>query len=302
MHWPSDHPAVIDPELAHWAPGVDELCADGVVQQVLRHLPGRRVATLVATSNGPKVVKVFASPRARGNARRLAMLSDGPAAHLLPLNDGADAAGHVSMTQYVPGVVFDQLDDNAFVARAEQVGAGLALLHSGSMVLDRCWTVEREIEQLMRRATAATADRADAIAEACAHLAEEPLVTAHRDCHPRQVVFDDERMWWIDLDDLCMAPAALDVGNMIAHLRRDGALGRRDIHITERAVDAFISGYGPVTGDVEAWECLALVRLAALAESRHSSMSDRDRVLEILAQRELTWRSMRGRPKTGAAR
>ena len=302
MQWPVDHPAVTDELLAPLAGGVDELCPEGSVQLVLRHLPGRRVASLVTSPAGPQVVKVFASPRARGNARRLAMLSDGPAAALLPANGGADSTGHVSMMQYVPGVVFDQLDDDEFVGRAEQVGAGLALLHSGTMVLDRSWTLTREIEQLQRRATDATRAWADAIVARCDHLFDEPYVTAHRDCHPRQVVFDAKRMWWIDLDDVCMAPAALDVGNMIAHLRRDGALGRRDMVATAQAIDAFSAGYGNVPGDVDAWECLALARLAALAESRHGSTVDRDIIINLLEERTTMWDARHRAPPSGATR
>ena len=75
---------------------------------------------------------------------------------------------------------------------------------------------------------------------------------------------------WIDLDDAAMAPAGLDVGNFVAHLRRDHAFGLRGADETRDAIEGFLDGYGEAPADLAAWERLSLIRLAGLATSRHN--------------------------------
>jgi Ser/Thr protein kinase RdoA (MazF antagonist) len=103
-------------------------------------------------------------------------------------------------------------------------------------------------------------------------LADEPLVTSHRDCHPRQAVLTHDAARWIDLDDCAMAPAGLDVGNMIAHLKREAAIGLRAQPVTDAAVAAFRRGYGALPATAALWERLSLVRLCGLAETRHQRL------------------------------
>ncbi|MGI8711243.1 MAG: hypothetical protein ACR2LA_09655 [Acidimicrobiales bacterium] len=306
MRWPADHPAVTDEALAPWRVGAEELCPEGTVVRVLRHLAGRRVATLVETRRGLAVLKVFASPRARGNDRRLASLGRSTASHLVPASLGVDRSGHVALIDWVHGEVFDQLPDDGFVAAAPVVGRALATLHACGAALDRRWTFEDEVAQLHRRATDATSAMVEETVARALPVAGAPLVSAHRDCHPRQVVATEGGVRWIDLDDAAMAPAGLDVGNFTAHLRRDQVFGDRRSLVTAAAVEGFLRGYRghphhppsdevdtgrlkpPIdmgngtadAGDIEAWEELALLRLAGLAETRHQRP---DRSLAILA-------------------
>lgn len=277
MQWPADHPAVTDPELAPWRHGAEELCPDATVRRVLRHLPGRRVASLVTMSNQKAVLKIFASPRARGNTRRLDSLAGSGAGPFVPRALGVDAVGHVALVSWAPGTVFDQLDDGRFVRTAAAVGAALRALHTGGARLDRSWTVVDELTLLDRRCLPHDG-------ETTAHLVDEPLVPAHRDCHPRQVVSYRGTVRWIDLDDAAMAPPGLDVGNFMAHLRADALFGRRSPEPTRAALSAFRSGYGDCAGDVAAWERLTLIRLAGLAVSRHGQPGWREAILDELAE------------------
>jgi hypothetical protein len=66
-----------------------------------------------------------------------------------------------------------------------------------------------------------------------------------------------------------MAPPGLDVGNFLAHLDQDAALGRRPDHETRTAGRAFLRGYGGPPRDLTWWREIALARLAVLAEERH---------------------------------
>ncbi len=282
MHWPADHPANTDPALRTWAEGAQELCPEASVVTVLRHLPGRRVASLVETTRGRGVLKVFASPRARGNVRRIESLRRSSAGHLVPEPWGVDDAGHVSLVEFVVGQVFDCLDHDGFVATAELAGLALRQLHDSRAILDRTWTLDDEIRLLVSRATTTTQRFVDLAVARAGHLGRDRLVSAHRDCHPRQLVTVAHGVCWIDLDDAAMAPSGLDVGNMVAHLRRDAVLGRRSPAASDQAIVAFRSGYGETASDVESWEQLSLLRLAGLAETRHQRPIDARHILSLV--------------------
>jgi Ser/Thr protein kinase RdoA (MazF antagonist) len=273
MQWPLDHPAVTDEALAPWAHHAASIAPGAQVVQVLRHLPGRRVATQVRTIDGQSaVLKVFASPRARGNDRRLEALQGSWVRNLVPRPLGVDATGHISLVEWVDGVMFDQTPDDCFAGAAFQVGVSLRQLHESSVELDRSWTIRKELALLDKRRTL-TVDQLivsmGGMEQLADRLADEPLVTAHRDCHPRQAVIAHGSARWIDLDDCAMAPAGLDVGNMIAHLNREAAIGLRDQTVADAAVAAFRRGYGPLPATTDIWERLSLVRLCGLAETRH---------------------------------
>lgn len=282
MRWPPEHPAVTDPALSPWRAGADELCPDAEVLAVLRHLPGRRVASLVHAPKGPAVLKVFASPRARGNHRRLATLAATTAAAVVPRPLAADGAGHVGLVEFVAGTPMPLLDDDAYVAAAAAAGLALRRLHASGAVLDRAWGPGEELEQLGR--TAGTASRAvvEAASRRWAPGAADGLVPAHRDCHPAQAVAGRAGVRWIDLDDAAMAPAALDVGNFLAHLDKEAATGSRGGQVVEAAAAAFVDGYGRCPDGMGAWRALALARLAALAETRHRDPDAMSRLAALL--------------------
>lgn len=280
MSWPADHPLLTDPALAPWSGTARALCGRGRFVRVLRHVEGRRVACLVETQHGAAVLKVFARPRARGNVRRLRLLAQSPARHIVPRPLDVDPSGHVSLVSWADGCIYERVDDETFVAAAHEIGAAMRALHDSRAALDRTWTYDDEIAQLRRRATASTRRAVEPLVETTRALGDEPLVPAHRDCHPRQVVVGRGPRW-IDLDDAALAPATLDIGNFVAHLRRDHYLGRRSADPTDAAIAGLLAGYGPVPGDLEGWTQLALVRLAGLAESRHGRPEDARRLLTL---------------------
>ena len=274
MRWPADHPAVTDPALAPWAGEVDRLCPEADVIRVLRHLPGRRVTTLVDTPDGVAVLKLFATSRARGGHRRLSALAESTAAPFVPRPLG-HRKGHLLLVEFVPGTPMDRLDDDALVAAAGPAGRALRRLHDSGVELDRTWDVGEETAQLRR--TAGPESRAlveRAIARWAPRADLGPSLPAHRDCHPAQIVWVGDGVRFIDLDDSAMAPPALDVENFVAHLDMDSVLGRRPDHVVAAAVEAFAEGYGSDPPGLTPWRRLALARLAALAETRHRRPED----------------------------
>lgn len=288
MPWPSDHPVFVDPELTPWAAGLDEVVPGSRVQCVLRYLPGRRVATLVDHEGELAVVKVFASPRARGNARRLLALAATPAAPIVPALLGRDTAGHVLAITYRQGDLPASLSDSQYPDCFHRVGTALRRIHDSGAELDRVWDWDKEVAQLRRRAVPATVDLVDTLVASTGWLTGTPLLPAHRDCHPRQVVVEaGGTVAFIDLDDAAMAPRGLDVGNMLGHLVKERIVGARSMRATVAASQAFLDGYGPCPeldeGVLAGWTVLALARLAGLAESRHRDVAQRDALLAYCA-------------------
>jgi Ser/Thr protein kinase RdoA (MazF antagonist) len=281
MRWPVDHAASCDPGLAPWLDGANELCADARLGPVLRHLPGRRITMRVETPTGPAVLKVFARPRARGNHRRLEALGRSSASDGVPPTMGADTSGHVGLVGWTPGISLPDVHSGEFTECCRQAGTVLASLHGSGAELDRTWTVVDELALLERQATPQAAGLVELARRIAAPAVQAPLVSAHRDFHPRQIVVGARGVGMIDLDDAAMAPAALDVGNFIAHLRMDAAIGLRGDSHVRAAIQAFLDGYGPVEGS-ELWEWLSLVRLMCLATTRHGR-DDWARALRRLA-------------------
>jgi hypothetical protein len=270
VNWPADHPACQDPRLAKRLSGVDEICPDAMLGPVLRHVPNRRITVRITTASGPRVLKIFGGPRARGNHRRLLELGRSSVADRIPATFGVDSAGHVGLIAWQSGVPLDQLEEEAFVAACGEAGRILKRVHTSGAKFDRTWTAADEFAQLERRATDRTRPLMELARRVARRAANEPVVSAHRDFHPRQVIADGGRVSFIDLDDAALAPATLDVGNFVAHLEADVLVGRRDCVAGREASQAFLQGYGAVDGDLPAWTWLALVRLAGLADSRHA--------------------------------
>ncbi len=283
MQWP-DHTTVHDDaRLAEALEAADGFLNNAIVDIVLRHVPGRRVTALATVGGDTVVVKVFKNPRARGNHRRLERLRAAGLGELVPRSLGHDPSGRVGVLSFRPGVVLDQLADEPFVAACGRAGSALGALHRSGAALDRAWTLDDELDQLRRRAPISVTRLVDAVD---AHAAWSPpgdLVPSHRDCHPRQLIADSDTVAWIDLDDCAMAPAGLDVGNMLGQLTREGILGRRNGAVTEAARSAFLEQYEWDGDDRELlrWELLTLTRLCGLAETRHESPAERDSLLSI---------------------
>lgn len=283
MPWPVDHPALIDPQLLPWSTGLDLMCPDAEFVRVLRYLPGRRVTSQIRLGDQEFILKLFASPRARGNERRLGFWKHSSVGNLVPTPFGSDRSGHLELIEFVPGTPLNQLDGDEFVHACEMAGDALRKLHTSGVELDRTWTISEELDQLERRSTprASTAISALILLD---FSGGGPLISAHRDCHPGQAVVEGDQFRWIDLDDSAMAPAGLDVGNLIAHLRRYGAVDKRAPEVITRAIEAFRGAYGELPDGHDVWEWLTLARLACLEENRHRRSDQASVLLDLLTE------------------
>jgi hypothetical protein len=281
MEWPPDHPVVTDPALAPWAGEVERLCPEAVVVRLLRHLSGRRATTLVRTDQGAAVLKVFATSRARGWHRRLSAFAETGVSDLVPRPLGF-RKGHLALAEFIDGAPMAELAGAEFVDASRRAGTALRRLHDSGAQLDRQWTVEDEIAQLRRTVGPQTRTAVERVIERSSPRAGASFVPSHRDFYASQVIATRGVVRFIDFDDCAMAPPGLDLGNFIAHLVKDAALGRMKQERCKQAVDAFVAGYMDLPSDLKAWKMLSLARLAALAETRHRDEGQMRRLLSLL--------------------
>lgn len=263
--------------------------------RLLRHKPGRRGLIEYAVAGVPPrpdhIVTVIAKVRARGADERTASL-------MRQLWDGVfapDSAHGASVPQpfgvvpglscwlqaRVPGVPATEW---AWGSDAEPVmrraAAALRLLHTSDIVVHRSHDVEAELSALHPRlarlaaARPALTTRVARLAAACAarlgRLPSARPALVHRDFHPDHLLWNGTRLHLIDFDLAAHGDAALDVGNLVAHLVELGLRRHGDEASLRPAIDAFVHAYlsdAPevTAAAVEAWTVVALVRLAALS-------------------------------------
>ncbi len=297
------HGWLADERLSDAVPAAELLCREHGFNasrpKTLRHMPGRRVTAMVSSSDHQiAVLKVFKSPRARGNHRRLDELQRTCVAAALPAAIAVDPSGRVGLVTFTPGERFDQVDDEIFLEVAAAAGQILRQLHDSAAELDREWTFTDEASLLRLRVPNSLLDLVEGVLEDAIDAgmsgvagvsdaaSNSQLVPSHRDFHPRQIIVnrqsDAPTVHFIDLDDAAMAPAGLDVGNMIAHLHREAMLSLRTSPIVSEAIERFTLGYGELPPQVQMWERLALTRLACLAETRHHDTLQRDRLAALV--------------------
>ena len=164
--------------------------------------------------------------------------------------------------------------------RAElcRTARALAALHGSGASYGRTATLEDELDEVngvVDRLAASVPELAPAALPLLSHLddlalstAAEPVVPAHHDFRPAQVLLSDEGVAFIDFDGACMAEPALDIGRFRAKLR--------DIAISATGPDATGRSARPVEATLRLTDDLCDEFLADY--QRHAGVS-RERVL-----------------------
>ena len=286
--WPLRHPVFADPALSPYAAAAQAAAPDGRVLKVLRHVPGHRVTSLVEVAGHRLVVKVHARPVATGTDEFLRMLARAGLGDVAPYPRAVDAGGHVAALTFHPGTLLHELDDRHLVGACVRVGATLRKLHDCRAAIGRRWTDADEIG----RAQVGSGPDLDAAVAAHAGrgagLPEPEYVVSHRHCRPGHLVVDGGgSVRLVDFGAVSLAPRGLDLGNLLAHLHRDGLRGVRRPAVVWAAADAFLLGYGPGSGldqrTVSWWTSLSLLRLAGLAQLRRRDRVEANLLLAAVA-------------------
>ncbi len=175
----------------------------------------------------------------------------------------------------VPGTSLAELEGEAFANGVRMAGRAIARLHHCKLDAERKHDPEDEVQLLegwvrltgevhdgLRDVTAkAMVD----VREALLGLGETPTALVHRDFYEKQVIIDGERTALIDFDTLCKADPAIDLGNVIAHIRLARAKG---IAVEGGLEDSFLDAYGSTDADlprrVEVYTRATILRLVCL--------------------------------------
>ena len=196
---------------------------------VVRHKPGRRCTLRYRLDDGASVfAKTYASRRAarvHESYRRLAVA----ASVRLPAPLGWDADSRLVATAPLPG---DPVRDRLLTGEStlgDEIAVLLHAFHTSGAVLERRRTLRDEILPLVERV-----DRLSLAAPTLAPAARRCLSLAragcdrswrwrwrpiHHDFYEDQLVEGADGLGMLDLDDAAMSEPAVDVANLIAHLR-----------------------------------------------------------------------------------
>ena len=193
----------------------------------------------------------------------------------------------------VEGRPLEELVPPALEAAAEATGRALATLHRSGWRPARAWTLE---------------DEAGVLQDACAHLASEfcaghrvyalaarieagwqasgaAEVPLHRDFHPGQVLCGASgRLAVIDWDDSARGAGAIDVANLVGHLRLEALRQPALAHAWSAAEARFLLGYSAVEtrgpgAALDSFVAGTLLRLAGIALERRR---DREEALALI--------------------
>ena len=162
-----------------------------------------------------------------------------------------------------------------------RTGRALAAVHRSGATYERTATVEMELAEIQEvvdrlaltvpRLHGAGRALLDRLGELAAALPPDPVVPAHHDFRPAQVLLHGGRVGFIDFDGAAMAEPALDLGRFRAKLRDIGisALAARgdpmsgpaldeNLRLQDELCDRFLAAYraeAPVSAArVELWE------------------------------------------------
>lgn len=258
---------------------LDEHLGRGVTWQTARYKPQRRFVAIGRNDAGPcGVLRLYGAAnyrRARRAAKTIHGLGDDALPRVLARSDR-----HATLVMsWQPGVTLAELlssADHAAAASAfAQAGRVLARLHRqiGGKLPVRDVGVEAAA---LRRSAADLGplcpdlrDAARRVAESCVELLSvdsPPVAMLHGDLHLGQIVVDAGGARLIDLDAAALGEAALDLGNLHAHLQRDAA-GAGGNWATDELWTALLDGYAenaavPPADRLAAWTAAAWLRLA----------------------------------------
>jgi ABC-type multidrug transport system fused ATPase/permease subunit len=169
----------------------------------------------------------------------------------------------------------------ALHAAVRAAGEALALMHGSDLATAPVHTATDEKDGLLQGLDVVSRlwpEAADRVRASSPVLLEPPpeapdVVLSHGDFTPSQVLLDGRNAAVVDLDTLCWADPALDLGRFIAHLellaaKRGGRSGRV---LARELARSFLAGYGGVgkrtSAAASAFERITFYRSATLSRS-----------------------------------
>lgn len=258
---------------------LEEYLGSAPTWQIARYKPQRRFVAVAHSAAGPAgVLRLYSTARygrARRAAKSLGRLADDALPGVLSHSDRHAAL----LMSWQPGATLGELLDTpnrvAVEAAFRQAGTLLAQLHvevAGKLPLRELRSEAAALRQSaadLGRLAPDLSEIADRVAASCIEVLDQGttrLATLHGDLHLNQLVVDARAARMIDLDGASVGEAALDLGNLRAHLERDAkdAGGNGG---PETLWNALLAGYTeiappPTERRLAAWTAAAWLRLA----------------------------------------
>jgi hypothetical protein len=181
------------------------------------------------------------------------------------------------LTTGVPGVRPDLRDDDQRGAAVEAAALVAAAIHTSGIRAGGHHTLDDELDRAWRALGAVDRDAPalaawlgavlDLLTRAAQRQPGRPPVLAHGDLTPSQLLLDGSRVGVVDLDGLCQADPAFDLGRFLAYLRlalAKAGIANADTPASRLSAAYQAAGAEPVPENrVELHTILALVQTAA---------------------------------------
>jgi aminoglycoside phosphotransferase (APT) family kinase protein len=309
---------VQDPALSHLAELTDAKRAARLLAEtyrepvevldvaIIRHRPGRRCTLryelLLGEQPSQRFERVYAKTYASERAQRvygalaaLAALHGSPQSAVTPEPTGWSRRLRLVLQREVEGEPVTPRLAAGDEILARRIADALHALHESAAMFERLHQLDDELAILDRRIAqlpARLSDRAAEAQEAAAAIARgrawrsRPI---HRDFYHDQILLDAHgRVGVLDFDDAAMSEPAMDVANLLAHLRllaRDEPAAAGGF---QRAASAFRARYSTLDGELDAellrvLEATTLLRLACIHRPRRGDAIAEELIGQALA-------------------
>jgi aminoglycoside phosphotransferase (APT) family kinase protein len=237
----------------------------------LKHKPGCRLTLRARGPRGSAIVKLYRSDRAPLVAERIAALADGLREPEVPAVLAADADHRVLVLSDFAGTPLREAILEHDLPECRRAGAAIARWHDAwasrkPSVLEE-HPIEAELTALVDRAALASREICERVAAALHSVCDpwEPATVVHRNLHEEQILLGDRVVGLIDVDEVALGPAELDMGNLVAHV---DLLELRSEHDLFEPTAALLEGYATMgtldPGLLERCRTLSRLRLACV--------------------------------------
>lgn len=228
--------------------------------EIVVHRPERRAVVRTGEGEDLAFTKVVRPGRTADLARRMGQAAAVPGLLAPRVLATDEDAGTIEMSTLPGRTLHDRLTAGVPTGAARAVGEAVRTLHDAPDVagvtghdLGAEVDATRALFDLARTHHALEPRILDALDRDAARAASLVIGAGpvrgrsllHRDLHDKQLLVDDGRIGMLDVDTLVMGDAALDLGNLLAHLDLRVHQGWTSPQVAAEVEDEVIAGYAP---------------------------------------------------------
>ena len=189
------------------------------------------------------------------------------------------------------------MDSGDFASVVDRIAPAIHKLHESRFAPQRTHGIAEEMKILSERLAqvrnsnavlgpriATILEKARSIADLINSVSAVPT-SIHRDFYQDQILFSQDKTYLIDLDLIATGPAALDVGNFLAHLTEHGIRVHNDPYFWSEQEEQILSHWLRLanrssSNEVAGCKALSLARHIAISQSIQSRNETTSRIVE----------------------